>query len=394
MRIVITTFGSTGDVQPLLGLAEELRQHGHDLLWALAPTYEKRIRSLGFAFIPIATDAPPQLWTRIGEAQMEQADPADQTRQYLETVLPVMPQMFRQLREACRGADVVIGPPFQLAARMVHEIDNIPYVSIHFSPFGAKSNKTVREVSAPLVNAYRQQEGLLPLEDPLGADGASPQLAIYPVSQHVFRAPAQWPTHHYLTGYFYFDEETWQPDPALVRFVEAGAPPVVVSFGSMPNQNPEALTDLVLEAVATVGCRAVLQHGEAGLGRGRALPEYVYAAGFLPHRWLFPHAACVVHHGGAGTTAATFRAGIPAVIVPHFLDQPIWGEYARALLCASAVIHHKQLTAERLANALTRALTSDRYRRAAASLGEKIRAENGVATARLLIENQFGKGTS
>lgn len=390
MHIVITTFGSTGDVQPLLGLAEELRQHGHEIRWALAPTYEKRICSLGFAFTPIATDAPPQLWTRIGAAQMEQSDPADQTRQYLETVLPVMPQMFRQLREACQGADLVIGPPFQLAARMVSEADGLPYVSIHFSPFGAKSNKAVREVSAPLVNAYRAQEGLPPLEDPLGTDGASPQLALYPVSQHVFRAPAQWPSHHHLTGYFYFDEETWQPDPELVRFVEAGAPPVVISFGSMPNPNPAALTDLVLEAITSVGCRAVLQHGEAGLGRGRTLPEHVYAAGFLPHRWLFPRAACVVHHGGAGTTAATFRAGIPAVVVPHFLDQPIWGEYARALLCASAVINHKELTVERLANAITRALTGNRYQRAASSLGEKIRAENGVATARLLIEKEFG----
>ena len=320
---------------------------------------------------------------------MEQTDPADQMRQYLETVLPIMPQMFRQLREASRGADVVIGPPFQLAARMVHETDGLPYVSVHFSPFGAKSNKAAREVSAPLVNAYRRQEGLPPLEDPLGADGASPQLALYPVSPHVFRAPAQWPAHHRITGYFYFDEETWQPDPELVRFVEAGAPPVVVSFGSMPNQNPAALTDLVLETIARVGCRAVLQHGEAGLGRGRDLPENVHAAGFLPHRWLFPRAACVVHHGGAGTTAATFRAGVPAVIVPHFLDQPIWGEYARALLCASAVINHKQLTAERLASALSRALSDERYRRAAARLGEKIRAENGVETARKLIEQEI-----
>jgi UDP:flavonoid glycosyltransferase YjiC (YdhE family) len=297
--------------------------------------------------------------------------------------------MFRQLREACRGADALISPPFQLAARMVHEVDRLPFISVHFSPFGAKSNKASREVSAPLVNAYRRQEGLPPLEDPLGADGASPQLALYPVSQHVFRAPAQWPAHHRITGYFYFDEETWQPDPQLVRFVEAGPPPVVISFGSMPNQNPEALTDLVLEAISRVGCRAVLQHGEAGLGRGRTLPENVYAAGFLPHRWLFPRAACIVHHGGAGTTAAAFRAGIPAVIVPHFLDQPIWGEYARALGCASAVIQHKQLTAERLGIALTRALSEERYRRAAARLGEKIRAENGVETARRLIEKEL-----
>ena len=293
--------------------------------------------------------------------------------------------MYRELRDLCSEADVLIGPAFQLAARMVHDATGILFASVHFSPFGSKGGKAIREVSAPLVNQVRQETGLAPLEDPLGADGASPQLALYAVSRHVFRPPAGWPVHSHLTGYWFFDEETWQPAPELAAFIQAGAPPAVVSFGSMPNTDPEALTDLILKAVAQAGCRVIIQRGGGGLARRSSLPENVYAVDFVPHSWLFPRAGCVVHHGGAGTTAAAFRAGVPTVVVPHLLDQPIWAEYARAFGCAGAVIPHDQLSAEKLGVALTQTLSNARFRRAAARLGEQIRAENGVQTARQLI---------
>jgi sterol 3beta-glucosyltransferase len=389
MRIVITTFGSTGDVQPLLGLADELRRSGHEPVWAAPAVYEERLRHLGFPFFPIGTSADPDLWAKIFATQMEQIGPVEQTRHFLDAILPIMPQMFAELRTICRDADVLISPSFQLAARMVHEVDGLPFVSVHFSPFGSTSSKAVREVSAPLVNRYRQQKGLPPLGDPLGADGASPQLALYAVSRHVFRPPQQWPAHYHLTGYFYFDEEAWQPDPELVAFVESGEPPVVITFGSMPNPDPQALTDAILGAIDRVGCRAVIQHGKAGLAQGRVLPKNIYATGFIPHRWLFPRSACIAHHGGAGTTAATFRAGVPMVVVPHFLDQPIWGEYARALGCAGAVIPRNQLSAERLGAAIQRTLSNPRHRQAAASMSVKVNAENGVRAACQLIEKAF-----
>ena len=156
---------------------------------------------------------------------------------------------------------------------------------------------------------------LAPLEDPLGADGASPQLALYAVSKHIFRPPAGWPAQAHLTGYWFFDEQNWQPAPELAAFMQAGTPPVAVSFGSMPSADPEALTDLILQAVAQAGCRAIIQRGGGGLARRSLLPENVCAVDFVPHSWLFPRARCIVHHGGAGTTAAAFRAGVPTVVV-------------------------------------------------------------------------------
>jgi sterol 3beta-glucosyltransferase len=388
-RIVITSIGSTGDVQPLLALADELRSAGHEIVFALPSMYKNRVQRLGFRFAEIGVGTGVDAWHKIFARQAEITDPIDQTRYFVEAIGPWMPQMFQELCDLCSDADVLISPAFHLAARMVHDATSIPFVSAHLSPFGSKGGKALREVSAPLVNQYRQQVGLPPLDDPLGADSASPQLALFAVSRHVFRPPAGWPSHYHLTGYWYFEEKNWQPDPELVEFTQAGEPPIVVTFGSMPSQDSDALTNLIIAAIKQAGCRAIIQRGGGDLAQGCALPENIRAVGFVPHGWLFPHAACVVHHGGAGTTAAAFRAGVPTVVVPHLLDQPIWAEYARAFGCAGAVIPLPKLTAEQLSAALAHTLSQPRYRRSAARLGEQIRAENGVQTARQLIEQML-----
>ncbi|MGC1379233.1 MAG: glycosyltransferase [Anaerolineales bacterium] len=392
-RVVITSIGSTGDVQPLLALADELRSAGHELVFALPSMYQARVQRLGFRFSEIGVGTGVDAWHKIFAQQARITDPVEQTRYFVEALGPWMSQMFQELCGLCSDADVLVSPAFHLAARMVHDATGIPFVSVHLSPFGSQGGKALREVSAPLVNQYRQQAGLPPLDDPLGADSASPQLALYAVSRHVFRPPAGWPSHYHLTGYWYFDEKDWQPDPALVEFIQAGEPPVVVTFGSMPSDDPAALTDLIVAAMKQTGCRAIIQHGGGDLAQSRALPENIRAVDFVPHGWLFPRAACVVHHGGAGTTAAAFRAGVPTVVVPHLLDQPIWAEYARAFGCAAAVIPLARLTAGQLSAAITHALSQPRYRRSAAHLGEQIRVENGAQAARHLIEQMLVTST-
>ncbi len=388
-RIVITSIGSTGDVQPLLALADQLRRAGHELVFALPSMYRNRVQRLGFRFAEIGAGTEVDAWHKIFARQAAITDPIEQTRYFVEALGPWMPQMFQELCELCSEADGLISPAFHLAARMAHDATGIPFISAHFSPFGSEGGKALRETSAPLVNRYRKQAGLSPLNDPLGVDSASPQLALYAVSRHVFRPPTGWPSHHHLTGYWFFDEENWQPDSGLVEFIQVGEAPVVVTFGSMPSDDPVALTDLIITAIEQTGCRAIIQHGGGDLAHSRALPGNIHAVDFVPHSWLFPRAACVVHHGGAGTTAAAFRAGVPTVVVPHLLDQPIWAEYARAFGCAGAVIPHARLTAAQLSAAITHTLSQPRCRRSAARLGEQIRAENGAQTARQLIEQML-----
>ena len=157
-----------------------------------------------------------------------------------------------------------------------------------------------------------------------------------------------------------------------------------MGFGSMGERRPAETTALVVEALRQTGRRAVLVTGWGGLD-ATDLPDNIYAARAIPHSWLFPRVAAVVHHGGAGTTAAGLRAGVPTIVVPFFGDQPFWGRRAADLGVGPQPIPRKKLTAEKLAAALEQALTDGRMQHRAAVLGEQIRAEKGVARAAEII---------
>lgn len=385
MRIVLTSFGSTGDIQPLLALALEFLKHGHKPVLALSPNFAPRARQLGIEFAPLGPELDPALIRGVGTALVKDNDPAAQVRHFIDAVIPPASQMFRELLTLCQTADALVSSPFQIVGRMVHDKLGVPFVSIHLSQFGALGTKIVRDVSAPPINRCRTEEGLMPLDDPLSRDGASPDLALYAVSQLVLKAPANWPEHHRVVGFFFLDETGWIPPAELCEFIESGDAPLVFSFGSMIHEAPDSVTDLIVETVARTGRRAILQEGWSGLGR-RPMPPNIFRAAFTPHSWLFPRAACVIHHGGAGTTAATFKAGVPAVVVPHTLDQPIWGAFAKALGCAGAVISFARLTADGLGQAIVETLNSPRHRAAAVSVSAAIESEQGCRAARGLIE--------
>ncbi len=388
MRAVLTSFGSTGDIQPLMALAVEMRRQGHHPVLALSPNYAGRAAEFCLEFVPVGPELKASDIRQVITAQMSAPDAAVQVHHFLDVVMPMMPLIYHQLLPVCEGADILISTPHQIAAHMVHEALGIPYVTIHLSHFGALGSQDIRDISAPIINRYRQAENLPPLDDPLTRDAVSPQLALYAVSTHLLRRPNSWPAHHHVTGYFFLEEDHWQPDQALLDFLQAGPPPVVVTFSSVVHEDPALVTETLLRAIEMSGCRAILMRGWSGLG-DQQLPPNVLAVGFVSHAWLFEKASCIVHHGGAGTTAAAFRAGKPTVIIPHTLDQPIWAEFARALGTTSAVIPYNQLTAETVASAISAAATNPKYLQAAEKFGRKVAAEHGAQTAVQLIETRF-----
>jgi sterol 3beta-glucosyltransferase len=385
LRAVLTSFGSTGDIQPLLALAKELHGRGHHPVLAVSPNFAGRARDLGLEFVPLGPKLEFADIRRVITTQTKAPNPIEQARHYLSVVAPAIPRMFQELCDICHDADLLVSTPYQLASRMVYEATGIPLVSILLSHFAVRGSKGIREMSAPMINPYREQEGLKPLNDPLGADAISPLLALFAISRHMLRRSERWPEHHHVTGYFFLEEEQWSPPPDLVEFVASDEPLLVVTLGSMVHDDPEKLTDVVLESIKPIRCRAIIQRGWSNLATGK-LPGNVWAAGFAPHSWLLPRASCVVHHGGGGTMAATIRAGVPAVIIPHTLDQPIWAEFARALGCAGAVIPYSRLTSQGLRTAIAETMASSKVRQAVAELGKKIRAERGVQVAAQLIE--------
>ncbi len=387
MRAVLTNLGTWGDIHPMLALAAELQRHGHEAILAVSPAFETQIKRSGFAFAPVGPDIQAAL-QNIVSTRVEMAEffkSADDIRNFFAPIAAALPQMLADLQALSRNADVLVAGPTQPAARIIHELSGLPFVAVYLNPPGAGTEPRLQQARLAMVNPLRQQVGLPPLRDPTTAF-ASLQLTLYAMSRHVISRWATWPDHYHLTGYFYFDDPLWQPDPALVEFLAAGEAPVVISFGSMAHGDPTQTTDLLLEAIQLTGRRAIIQQGWSGLAQ-RALPPTVFPLGFAPHSWLFPQTACVVHHGGAGTTGAVFRAGIPHVFVPHLADQPLWAELARGLNCAAPGVPYAELTAERLAQVIRLTLAEPNYRQAAAALGEKIRAEQGVSKARQLIES-------
>jgi UDP:flavonoid glycosyltransferase YjiC (YdhE family) len=206
------------------------------------------------------------------------------------------------------------------------------------------------------------------------------------VSQHVLPRPADWQPHHRITGYVFEDENGWVAPQDLLEFLADGDKPVYIGFGSMRERNPEETTQLILDALKQTGKRAILLSGWAGIGASNManasnLPDDVFLLKYAPHSWLFPRMAAVVHHGGAGTTAAALRAGVPSVVVPMMSDQPFWGRRVHELGAGTMPILRSRLTADNLAAAITEATTNRGMQEKAAELGMKISAEDGLGQA-------------
>ncbi|MEZ4834770.1 MAG: glycosyltransferase [Caldilineaceae bacterium] len=205
-------------------------------------------------------------------------------------------------------------------------------------------------------------------------------------SRYVVPSAEDWPSPTTVTGYWYLDEEAdWQPPAELVDFLENGAPPVYIGFGSMSHRDPQATLDLILAAVAQTGQRAILSSGWANMHRDE-LPPQVCSVAEVPHTWLFQRVAAVVHHGGAGTTAAGLRAGKPTMIVPHLGDQPYWGRRVHELGVGVKAVPRHKITVSALVGGIDQLVHDAQMRAKAQALGEKIRQEKGVENAVNAIE--------
>jgi sterol 3beta-glucosyltransferase len=217
----------------------------------------------------------------------------------------------------------------------------------------------------------------------------SARLILVPVSPHVAAPGPRWPAHARVTGYWQTRAaEDWSPPGDLLDFLDAGDRPIAVSLGvmSLVGRQAEASARMTLAAIQQAGVRAIVQGWDQVLA-GKALPDGVYRAGSLPHGWLFRQVSAVVHHGGFGTTASALSAGVPAVVVPHVLDQMYWAQRVYELGTGPKPVPRGALTARRLAAAIDAAARSPALRDRAAALGRDIQQEpDGVAAAVGLVE--------
>jgi UDP:flavonoid glycosyltransferase YjiC (YdhE family) len=232
-----------------------------------------------------------------------------------------------------------------------------------------------------VINRFRKDSLRL---DPVSIVWAPAMLArlkvpfTYCWSPALIPKPKDWSHHISIAGFYFLDlAQNYTPDPALAAFLDAGEPPVYIGFGSIVVDDPNAMTSMIFEAVKLTKRRALVSKGWGGLGADElGIPEGVFMLGNCPHDWLFKRVSAVVHHGGAGTTAAGIAAGRPTVVVPFFGDQPFWGAMVARAGAGPDPVPYKDLTAEKLAESINKALEPQSLERAQ-ELCNKIKQENG-----------------
>jgi len=199
--------------------------------------------------------------------------------------------------------------------------------------------------------------------------------AIVSCSNFVFNRPADWDKHIHQSGYWFVEElGEYTPTAELAAFLQAGDKPVYIGFGSMTSlEQHEGLAELAADALVKSGRRGIL----CGMGKPADLPDTIIAIDSIPHSWLFEKVSAVCHHGGAGTTATAFRAGIPSIIIPFSNDQFAWAHRSFDLGVGSKPIPKKELTSEKLAEAIRFALT-EKVVLNAKNLGREIATEQGA----------------
>ncbi|KAL1387049.1 hypothetical protein HDK64DRAFT_309589 [Phyllosticta capitalensis] len=232
-----------------------------------------------------------------------------------------------------------------------------------------------------IINKFRTRTLNLEYLSTFSAMGLLARLRVpytYCWSPALIPKPKDWGHHISVAGFFFLSlASNYTPDPDLAAFLDAGPPPVYIGFGSIVVDDPNAMTTMIFEAIKKLGIRALVSKGWGGLGADElGIPEGVFMLGNVPHDWLFKRVSCVVHHGGAGTTAAGIACGKPTVVVPFFGDQPFWGAMVAKAGAGPLPVPYKHLTADKLAESIQEALKPSSKDRAE-ELAAKISRERG-----------------
>lgn len=233
-----------------------------------------------------------------------------------------------------------------------------------------------------LINKVRRQTLHLDPVSPMWGHRLHSRLRVsysYLWSQSLIAKPIDWGSHIKITGFSFLAlADSYTPPPDLVAFLDKGPPPIYIGFGSIVVDDPQGLTQMIFEAVKTARVRAIVSKGWGGVGgNDMHVPENIYLIGSCPHDWLFKRVSAVVHHGGAGTTAAGIAAGRPTVVVPFFGDQPFWGQMLARAGAGPMPIPFKDMTAESLAESIEFALKPE-VQKAAQKMSQQIAQENGA----------------
>jgi UDP:flavonoid glycosyltransferase YjiC (YdhE family) len=394
MKIVLATFGSRGDVQPMLALSLALISKGHDVLLAAPPEKAAWANQLGCPFYPLGSDVT---------AFIDDLDNAHSLRSVLSSISFLRNELnaqFDLLPKIIAGADLVIGSSLTFALSTLAEFMGIEYRYIAFTPqllpsgwhpfpafkhqrFPKWYNRMTWRIArlldryniARLINNHRRQLGLKLIKD--AWRNIMGQHVIVASDSVISKVPPDIIDSAFTqTGYMHLNQAD-QHLPELDAFLEIGPPPVYTGFGSMPIRDQIRNVSVIVEAARLSGQRVVISKFWDEPSEFSNADDIFFIKNY-PHLKLFPNMAAVIHHGGAGTTATTAISGVPQIIVPHLLDQYYWGNQIYRSNLGPRPIWRSELTSKRLAATIRECLSNDRIRQKAREASVIIKQQDSL----------------
>ncbi|XP_012085157.1 sterol 3-beta-glucosyltransferase UGT80A2 isoform X2 [Jatropha curcas] len=363
LQIVMLIVGTRGDVQPFIAIGKKLQDYGHRVRLATHSNFKEFVLTAGLEFYPLGGDPKVLAGYMVKNKGFLPSGPSEipvQRNQMKEIIYSLLP--------ACKDPDMDSGIPFKADAIIanppayghthVAEALKIPlhiFFTMPWTPTSEFPHPLSRVKQAAgyrlsyqivdsliwlgirdMINDVRKKKlKLRPVTYLSGSQGSESDVPHgYIWSPHLVPKPKDWGPKVDVVGFCFLDlASNYEPPESLVKWLEAGPKPIYIGFGSLPVQEPEKMTQIIVDALEQTGQRGIINKGWGGLGNLAEPKDSIYLLDNCPHDWLFLRCKAVVHHGGAGTTAAGLKAACPTTIVPFFGDQPFWGErvYARGV---------------------------------------------------------------
>ncbi|RWR96104.1 sterol 3-beta-glucosyltransferase UGT80A2-like protein isoform X1 [Cinnamomum micranthum f. kanehirae] len=410
LQIVMLIVGTRGDVQPFIAIGKRLQDYGHRVRLSTHSNFKDFVLTAGLEFFPIGGDPKILAEYMVKNKGFLPSGPSE-----IPTQRKQMKEIIYSLLSACNDPDAETGIPFKAEAIIanppayghahVAEALKVPLHIFFTMPWTPTSEfphplSRVKQSAGyrlsyqivdsliwlgirDMINDFRKKKlKLRPVTYLSGAQGSASDVPTgYIWSPHLVPKPKDWGPKVDVVGFCFLDlASNYEPPESLVKWIEAGSKPIYIGFGSLPVQEPKKMTQIIVEALEITGQRGIINKGWGGLGQLAEPKDFVYLLDNCPHDWLFLHCMAVVHHGGAGTTAAGLKAACPTTVVPFFGDQPFWGEQVHARGVGPAPIPVDQFSLDKLVNAI-RYMLDPKVKERALELAAAMETEDGVTGA-------------
>jgi UDP:flavonoid glycosyltransferase YjiC (YdhE family) len=419
-KIVLSTFGSFGDIHPYIAIALELKARGHSVVIATSEVYREKMDALGLELHRVRPDVPsydePDELSKLAAGLMAAKGG---TEKVIGLLTPNLRDAYEDLDRAVAGADLLLTHPLPLVGPIVAQLRGLPWVSSVLAPISFFSvydppmlaqapalhplqrrsvllNKLIYRIAShelekmmQPVYQLRAELGLPQGAQPLLAGQHSPTLVLGLYSSVVGQPQPDWPPNSRLTGFAFYDRRDYfgetEMQPELKQFLDAGPPPIVFTLGSSAFWVANDFYRDSIKAAQSLGQRALLLIGHARNLPPEPLPPGVAAFEYAPFSALLPRARAIVHQGGVGTTGQALRAARPTLIVPHAHDQ--FDNAARVVrLGCGRMIARPRYNAETATRELAALLEQPDYAVKAAEVGRVVQNEDGARAAADALE--------